>query len=108
MNQEIRANIIAVLSRVREPRSLADISWHIPHYSRLEVGYVLDAMAIRDEIEVWTHDGMPIMYSLRQHLYRIPDTRANWNPERALVRATLLVIGVGLVGLAAILWSVMP
>lgn len=110
MNQDIRANIIMVLSRVREPRSMDDICWHVTdtRVGRHEVAHTIDVMALTGEIEIVANDTLPLRYRLAHPIYRIPEPRYGWNPEHVLPRLTVAVIAVGLLMLAVIIWRSMP
>jgi hypothetical protein len=107
IRQDIRANVIVVLSRVREARTMDDICWHLPDMGRHEVAFTIDVMALRGEIEI-VADKAPLRYRLRQELYHIPEQPRGWHPEDVVPRLTLAIISIGLVALAIILWRSMP
>lgn len=110
MNQDIRANIIAVLSRVSEPRSMDDLCWHVagPGVGYHEVAHVVTLMALTGEIEMVANDTLPMRYKLAHEVYRVPEPRYGWNPERVMPRLTLAIVGAGLLTLAIIIWRSMP
>lgn len=89
IDQDVRANVLAVMSRVRDPRTLREISWHIPHASLLEVGYTIDVMVLRGEVKLILDPDAAKRYVLARDYYRIPDTRGGFYPDR-FIRAVLL------------------
>jgi len=107
IDQDVRANVLAVMSRVHEPRTLADISWHIPHVSRIEVGYTLDVMVLRGEVKLILDPNATKRYVLTADYYRTPSAHGP-NPD-LLINRTLIAIGAAAaVAIAVLLWASNP
>jgi hypothetical protein len=107
IDQDARANIIAVLSRVREPRTLRDIAWHIPNRSILQVAYTLDVLVIRGDVRLILDPNAAKRYVLCADYYRIPDTRG-FNTDKALRRVVLVVSAAAAIAMVVILWRAIP
>jgi len=107
IDQDARANVLAVMSRVRAPRTLAEISCHIPHHSRIVVGYTLDTMVLRGEVKLILDPNASKRYVLCADYYRIPDARGP-RPDM-LARRTFIVFGVvAAVASAVLIWRAIP
>lgn len=107
IDQDVRANLLAVMSRVHAPRTLREIAWHIPNVSLLEVGYTIDVMVLRDEVKLILDPNAAKRYVLARDYYRIPDTRGV-NPDR-FIRAVLIgMAAVTAIAVFVLVWRAIP
>jgi len=109
INENNRAVILSVMSRIQEPRKLTEIAWHIPYVGLGQVAYTLDVMVIRGEVLRIADPNATIRYVLAPDFKTIPAPKLRGpDPANVVRNGIAFVAAIGAIAAALLILKSLP